>query len=150
MELNILKIASNSTNIKKLQNYTHSAYKKNPMCGDYIDFRILVKKNSINNISFETKSCIYCQASANLLCKFLHKKKLDKISLKLNLIKNFYGDQNIIIGGELNKIFNKKNYKRKECIYLPVKAVFEALKINLSNNKIIFNHETNPNTKNKG
>ena len=129
MELNILKIASDSKNIKKLNNFTHSALKKNPMCGDYINFRILVKKNSIYNISFETKSCVYCQASANLLCKFLNKKRLDKIFVILNKLRDFYSNQDIVIRGVLNKVFNKKNYKRKECIYLPVKAISEALKI---------------------
>lgn len=129
MELDILKIASDITNFKKLNNFTHSALKKNPMCGDYIDFRILVKKNSIYNISFETKSCVYCQASASLLCKFLYKKKLDKIFVILNRLKDFYGNQDIMISGILSKVFNKKNYKRKECIYLPVKTISEALKI---------------------
>ena len=127
MELNILKIASESTNIKKLDNFTHSAFKKNPLCGDIIDFRINVKKNSIQNISFETKSCVYCQASANLLCKLFHKKKLDKIFVILDLIKNFYNNQDFVIKGTLKNIFNKKNYKRKECIYLPVKAIKDAL-----------------------
>ena len=129
MELNILKIASSGANTKKLNNFTHSAFKKNHVCGDYIDFKIYVKNNCIHKISFETKSCVYCQASANLLCKFLYKKKLDKIFRKLDLINEFYDNQDVVIKGLLNKVFNKKNYKRKDCIYLPVKAISKALNI---------------------
>ena len=43
MDLDILKIASDTKNMKKLENFTHSALKKNPMCGDYIklSFKVL-------------------------------------------------------------------------------------------------------------
>ena len=74
MELNILKIASDTSHNKILNNFTHSAYKKNPMCGDYIIFKIYMKKQIIEDISYETKSCIYCQASASLISKHFLKK----------------------------------------------------------------------------
>ena len=44
MDLDILKIASDTKNMKKLENFTHSALKKNPMCGDYIKLKINLKK----------------------------------------------------------------------------------------------------------
>ena len=47
MDLDILKIASDTENMKKLENFTHSALKKNPMCGDYIKLKINLKKNII-------------------------------------------------------------------------------------------------------
>ena len=47
MELNILKIASDTSHNKILNNFTHRAYKKNPMCGDYIIFKIYMKKQII-------------------------------------------------------------------------------------------------------
>ena len=115
MDLDILKIASDTKNMKKLENFTHSALKKNPMCGDYIKLKINLKKNIIKDVGYETKSCIYCQASASLITK--------------NIINKFYYNQEINIEGKLFKIFNKKNYKRKNCIYLPINAIVEALKI---------------------
>ena len=51
MELNILKIASDTSHNKILNNFTHRAYKKNPMCGDYIIFKIYMKKQIIEDIS---------------------------------------------------------------------------------------------------
>ena len=43
MDLDILKIASDTKNMKKLENFTHSALKKNPMCGDFIKLKINLK-----------------------------------------------------------------------------------------------------------
>ena len=78
MDLDILKIASDTENMKKLENFTHSALKKNPMCGDYIKLKINLKKNIIKDVGYETKSCIYCQASASLITKNIINKN-DKV-----------------------------------------------------------------------
>ena len=131
MELEILKIASNTTNLKEIDIYTHKSEKKNPMCGDIVTIEINVKKNKIQDIGYKSKSCIYCQASASLLSNFLVNQKLEKARLILKSMKIFYNDKNYIIKGKLKKIFNKKNYKRKECIYLPVKAISDALKFKI-------------------
>ena len=129
MELNILKIASDTSDNKILNNFTHRAYKKNPMCGDYIIFKIYMKKQIIEDISYETKSCIYCQASASLISKHFLKKKLVYVVKVIKLTNQYYKNHDIEISGVMKKIFNKKNLKRKECIYLPIKALSGALKI---------------------
>ena len=129
MELNILKIASDTSHNKTLNNFTHRAYKKNPMCGDYIIFKIYMKKQIIEDISYETKSCIYCQASASLISKHFLKKKVVYVVKVLKLINQYYKNHDIEISGIMKKIFNKKNLKRKECIYLPIRALSGALKI---------------------
>lgn len=129
MELNILKIASDTSHNKTLNNFTHSAYKKNPMCGDYIIFKIYMKKQIIEDISYESKSCIYCQASASLISKHFLKKKVVHVVKVIKLINQYYKNNDIEISGIMKKIFNKKNLKRKECIYLPIKALSGALKI---------------------
>ena len=129
MELNILKIASDTSHNKKSDNFTHSANKKNPMCGDYINFKIYMKKQIIEDISYESKSCIYCQASASLISKYFLKKKLLIVIKSIKSINQYYENQDIKISRVLKKIFNKKNFKRKDCIYLPIKALSSALKI---------------------
>ena len=129
MELNILKIASDTSHNKTLNNFTHSAYKKNPMCGDYIIFKIYMKKQIIEDISYESKSCIYCQASASLISKHFLKKKVVHVVKVIKLINQYYKNYDTEISGIMKKIFNKKNLKRKECIYLPIKALSGALKI---------------------
>ena len=129
MELNILKIASDTSHNKKLNNFTHRGHKKNPMCGDYIVFKIYMKKQIIEDISYESKSCIYCQASASLISKHFLKKKLVYVVKVIKLINQYYKNHDIKISGVMKKIFNKKNLKRKECIYLPIRALSGALKI---------------------
>ena len=99
------------------------------MCGDYIIFKIYMKKQIIEDISYETKSCIYCQASASLISKHFLKKKLVYVVKVTKLINQYYKNHDIEISGVMKKIFNKKNLKRKECIYLPIKALSGALKI---------------------
>lgn len=131
MDLEILKIASDTSNVKKLDKYTHSSMKKNPMCGDYIIVKININNKIIKDIGYESKSCIYCQASASLFCKHLINSKLISTKNIFKEIFKFYEDENYIVKSTLLKIFNKKNYKRKECIYLPVKAIFNALKLKI-------------------
>ena len=114
MELNILKIASDTSNMKKLNYFTHSAKTRNPMCGDNITLKINLKKNFVKDVGYESKSCIYCQASASLLSKYILNKDLLSIRKTVKNINDFYNNREIIIKGNLIKVFNKKNYKRKE------------------------------------
>ena len=51
MELDILKIASDTKYEKKLHNYTHSALKKNPLCGDFIELKINIIITDLTIIS---------------------------------------------------------------------------------------------------
>ena len=129
MDLDILKIAADTKNMRKLENFTHSYFKKNPLCGDYIKLKIKLKKNVIKDIGYETKSCVYCQASASLISKIIINNNLNSVIQKIKSINKFYHNQDIIIKGKLLKIFNKKNFKRKNCIYLPINAIAEALNI---------------------
>ena len=126
MELEILKIASNTTNLKKMDIYTHKSEKKNPMCGDVVAIEINVKKNKIQDIGYKSKSCIYCQASASLLSKISINKNKFKVNEICNDAKSYFeGDFNIIKKKwkSLNRIFKKKNFSRKECILLPFKTL---------------------------
>ena len=126
MELEILKIASNTTNLKKMDIYTHKSEKKNPMCGDVVAIEINVKKNKIQDIGYKSKSCIYCQASASLLSKISINKNKFKVDEICNDAKSYFeGDFNIIKKKwkSLNRIFKKKNFSRKDCILLPFKTL---------------------------
>ena len=129
MDLEILKIASENNSNKYLENHTHHSRLKNPLCGDEIKINLIIKDNKIIDFGYEGKSCIYCQASASLLSKYILNKDLLSIRKTVKNINDFYNNREIIIKGNLIKVFNKKNYKRKECIYLPVKAIYKALKI---------------------
>ena len=67
----IIKIASDTSNcgIEKKSNLV--ATSKNKVCGDKITIEIEVFNDKIKRMSYETESCIFCQASASLLSKYI-------------------------------------------------------------------------------
>ena len=131
MDLEILKIASNTDNNKVLDDCTHSAKLKNRICGDEMQISVKVLNDNIVDFGYQCKSCIYCQASVSLLSQNSLNKKILNVKNLLKDLENFFEKEDVIIPKEwsvLNKIFNKKNISRKECIMLPFKALSKALK----------------------
>ena len=126
MDLEILKIASDTNNCKSIKNYTHFSKLKNPICGDEIQIELIIEKNKITDFGYQGKSCIYCNASANLLSKISIMKKKNKLDKLCDDAKLFF-DGNLKITGKkrlfLKKLFKKKNISRKECILLPFKTL---------------------------
>ena len=131
MDIEILNIAANTKNNKKIKNFTHKSKNKNPLCGDEVEISLIVKNQKISDIGYEGKSCIYCQASASLLSKVSVNKSLKKINELLNFVGKFFQNTNQEFTKEwkqLDKLFKKKNISRKECILLPFKTLAKALK----------------------
>ena len=56
MNLEILKIASNTDNHKVLSNHTHHSKLKNPICGDEMQISVKVVKDNI--IDFGYQCCL--------------------------------------------------------------------------------------------
>ena len=126
MNLDILKIASDTKNNKSIKNYTHHSKLKNSICGDEMQINLVIKKNKIVDFGYQGKSCVYCQASASLLSKISINENKSKINELCDDAKHYFeGDvENIEKKWKsLNKIFNNKNLSRKECILLPFKTI---------------------------
>tara|TARA_Y100001970_G_scaffold23232_1_gene27250 strand:+ start:35083 stop:35481 length:399 start_codon:yes stop_codon:yes gene_type:complete len=126
MDLEIIKIASDNNNNKCIQNHTHYSKLKNPLCGDEIQINLVIKENKIIDFGYQGKSCIYCQASANLLSKISINKKKSKINELCDDAKSFFEGNSEIIKKKwklLHKLFKSKNKARKECILLPFKTI---------------------------
>ena len=135
MNLDILKIASDTNNNKSIKNYTHHSKLKNSMCGDEMQIDLVIKKNKIVDFGYQGKSCVYCQASASLLSKISINENKSKINELCDDAKHYFEGnvENIEKKWKsLNKIFNDKNLSRKECILLPFKTIFYR--------RIIFNY----------
>ena len=131
MDLRILEIASNTENNKILDKHTHKSKNKNPLCGDEIEISLIVKNKKILDLGYQCKSCIYCEASASLLSKLVLKKSLDKINELSIFVIDFFKEKNLKFSKEwkpFEKLFDKKNISRKECILLPFKTLAKALK----------------------
>ena len=130
MDLEILKIASNTDNNKVLSNHTHYSKLKNPICGDEMHVSVKVVKDNIVDFGYQCKSCVYCQASVSLLSRKSINKKILNIKNLLKISETFFEKEKVIFPKEwsiLNKIFNKKNLSRKECLLLPFKTLTKAL-----------------------
>ena len=132
MDLKILEIASDTENNKNIKNYTHTAKSKNPLCGDEIEIKLVMKNEKLVDFGYQGKSCVYCQATASLLSKNLINSKKNKIEELCDYAKSFFNKEQESIEKKwsfLSKLFDQKNLSRKECILLP----FNALKKIISN-----------------
>ena len=131
MDLEILKIASNTDNNKVLNNRTHFSKLKNPICGDEMHVSVKIVKDNIVDFGYQCKSCVYCQASVSLLSRKSINKKILNIKNLLKISETFFEKKNATFPKEwsaFNKIFNKQNISRKECLLLPFKTLAKALK----------------------
>ena len=135
MDLEILNIASNTENHKIIKNHTHHSKLKNSICGDEMQVSVKVVKDKIVDFGYQCKSCVYCQASISLLSKNSINKKILDIKNLLNAAVTFYEKEVGFFPKEwsvFNKIFNRKNTSRKECLLLPFKTLTKALRFKLN------------------
>jgi len=105
---------------------------KNPLCGDEIEIKLVMKNEKLVDFGYQGKSCVYCQATASLLSKNLINSKKNKIKELCDYAKSFFNKEQESIEKKwsfLSKLFDQKNLSRKECILLP----FNALKKIISN-----------------
>ena len=131
MDLEILKIASDTINHKKLDDCTHKSKQKNPICGDEMEVGVKISENQVLDFAYQCKSCIYCQASASVLSKFSINNTINNINEIITFVDVFFESNNAKFPKEWKKLeilFNKKNISRKECILLPFKTLAKALK----------------------
>ena len=136
MDLKILEIASNTVNHKVVKNYTHQSKNKNPLCGDEMEISLIVKDNIIQDMGYQCRSCVYCQASVSLLSRWVIQLPIEKI-LDFVAKAEFFFDENFDQLKEINikdlkdfkKIMNPENIARKECLLLPFKTLSKALNL---------------------
>tara|TARA_Y100001936_G_scaffold225321_1_gene243682 strand:- start:1255 stop:1656 length:402 start_codon:yes stop_codon:yes gene_type:complete len=126
MNIDIIKIASDTSHNKIINRYTHKSKFKNKICGDQIEIKVNINNKLIKDIGYQTKSCIYCQASASLISKYLVKKSLKKIEYLSKFLLNYFEGEFQNLPKNLTKfniLFNKKNISRKDCILMPLIAL---------------------------
>ena len=131
MDLRILEIASNTENNKIIKNYTHQAKNKNPICGDEMEISLIVKNDLIEDMGYQCKSCVYCQASVSMLSNKIKNIKIEEIKNFIFSLDSFFEDIEIKVEKNwvsFKEILNKKNISRKECLLLPFRTISKALK----------------------
>ena len=128
----IIKFASNTSNVGLTNKYTFKSTKKNSLCGDLIKVELIIKNSKINSMKYETESCVLCEASASLLSKKIKNLPIKIIKEELGKLKNIsLRDLKLIFPKKFKEfkfLINKNNSNRLNCIYLPIDAVLKALK----------------------
>ena len=128
----IIRIASNTSNVGLINEYSHKISLKNKLCGDRITLELVVLKRKILSMKYETESCVYCEASASLLSKKIQKFNILTIKKEFKNLKNISKNKDFEIPkkfADFNKLFNSDNFNRFNCIFLPFDAVIRALKL---------------------
>ena len=128
----IIKLALNTKNVGLKNKYSHKISLKNSLCGDKITLEIIINKNKINSMKYETESCLYCEASASLLSSKIRDFNLIDIKDEFNLLKKILKQKNIHIPkkySDFRRLLNSDNFNRFNCIFLPFDAVLKALKL---------------------
>ncbi len=126
MNLEILKIASNTKNFKDIKKYTHYSKSKNPLCGDEIQIKLVINNQKIKDFGYQGKSCIYCQATASILSNKLVNFETIKIRDLCDYANTYFSGNKDNLKKEwkfLAKLLSKKNAARKQCILLPFNAL---------------------------
>tara|TARA_B100001057_G_C22433524_1_gene788381 strand:+ start:157 stop:543 length:387 start_codon:yes stop_codon:yes gene_type:complete len=123
----LLRMASNTRFYGLKNNYTYKTNLKNSKCGDKISIEISLKKNIIKEIRYETEACIFCQASASTLASIAKNTSFDKLKINLNKYLNL-SKKIPRKFDNLAFLLKKKYMSRKDCVLLPFKAFYKAIK----------------------
>ena len=126
MNLEILKIASNTNNFKDIKKYTHDSKSRNPLCGDEIYIKLVINDQKLIDFGYQGKSCIYCQATASILSNKLVNFETVKIRDLCDYANTYFDGNKSNLKKEwrfLDKLLSQKNAPRKECILLPFNAL---------------------------
>ena len=128
----IIRIASNTSNVGLKKKYSHKISLKNSTCGDKIPLELITNKKKISSMKYETISCVYCEASASLLSRKIKNVRLKDIKNDLITLKKISLKKNVKIPKRLSDfqtLLNSDNFSRFKCIFLPIDAVLKALKL---------------------
>ncbi len=128
----IIRIASNTSNVGLNNEYSHKISLKNKLCGDKITLELIVLKKKILSMKYETESCVYCEASASLLSKKIKRFNIQSIKKEFKNLKNITKNKEFKIPKkftDFNELFNRDNINKYNCIFLPFDAVIKALKL---------------------
>ncbi len=128
----IIKLASNTSNVGLKNKYSHKITLKNSFCGDKITLEIVANKKKITSMKYETESCIYCEASASLLSRKIKNINIEDIKNDFSALKRIVKEKKIRIPKKysaFNKLLSSDNLNRFQCIFLPFDAVLKALNL---------------------
>ena len=120
----LLESNDNLNNIGKLKNSITSETKQSH-CNDFVKIYLVKKNNKIQDIKFETNSCIITNVSTDLFLSIIKGKTISEGSKLLSLYKNYI--ENNVYNEELKNInvFENliKNNRRISCLLVVYEVV---------------------------
>ena len=128
----IIKIASDTSNCGINLNSKLIATSKNKICGDKITIEIEIFNNKIEKMSYETESCVFCQASASLLSKVIKRSNIENLRNDVTEINMLHKNKKIVLKKKykpFRKLFQQKYKERFNCILLPFNALLKVVNI---------------------
>ena len=126
----IIRIAADTSNSGINKNSNLIASSKNKLCGDKITIEIEIFKNKIEKMSYETESCVFCQASASLLSKIIKKSNIDNLRDDVNEINMSHKRKKVVLKKKYKPfrvLFQQKYKERYSCILLPFNALLKVV-----------------------
>ena len=126
----IIKIASDTSNYGIKENSNLVSTSKNKICGDKITVEIEISDNRIERMSYETESCIFCQASASLLSKIIKRSNIENLRDDISEIIISRKNKKILLKKKyksFRKLFQQKYNERFDCIFLPFNALLKVV-----------------------
>ena len=126
----IIQIASDTSNCGIKLNSSLVSTSKNKICGDKITVAIEIFNNKIERMSYETESCIFCQASASLLSKVIKRSNIENLRNDIDEINMSHKKRKIILKRKykpFRKLFQQKYKERFNCILLPFNVLLKAV-----------------------
>jgi len=126
----IIKIASDISNYGIRKDSSLIATSKNTICGDKITVEIEILNDKVEKMSYETESCVFCQASASLLSKVIKKSNIMNLQSDVEEINTLHKKRKIILKRKykpFRKLFQQKYKARFNCILLPFNALLKVV-----------------------
>ena len=128
----IIKIASYTENVGLRNNFTHKSSVKNSLCGDFIKTEFIADKFKVKSMRYETESCLLCEASASLFSRKIKNFKIRELIKEIKELKKSNNNINYSFSNKLkefDRLINKKNINRFNCVTLPMEAFLKAFKM---------------------
>lgn len=133
----ILEHNKKPSNFGVLESCTHHADGLNPLCGDRISLKLIVKDSIIEDVKFEGQGCAIDISSASIMTTTIKGKTIEEA---LELVEKFRslvrGDFNSNLPHNLGKLIVFENVKnlpaRVKCAVLPWATLRSALKGDVS------------------
>ena len=97
-----------------------------------MEISLIVENDTVKDMGYQCKSCVYCQASVSLLSRKIKDKKINEIKVLVSNGEKLFDNVKINLEKQwkdFKEIFHKKNLSRKECLLLPIKTIAKALNL---------------------